>query len=67
MPGVTGDQLYTGSLANTGETLSLRDEMAVLSDQVPYSNGWFSGHAEARVPMVRCLGCAGSRQSIFRR
>ena len=53
VPGVVGDQTYTGSLSNEGETLSLTDDAAVLSDEVPCGSGWFSGHADGRVPMVR--------------
>ena len=53
VPGVVGDQTYTGSLSNDGETLSLTDDTAVLIDEVPCSSGWFSGHADGRVPMIR--------------
>ena len=53
VPGVIGDQTYAGSLSNEGETLSLTDDATVLSDAVPCSSGWFSGHADGRVPMAR--------------
>lgn len=53
VPGVTADQIYTGSLANDGETLMLRDENDTLIDQIDAAGGWFAGHVDARVPMVR--------------
>jgi phosphatidylserine/phosphatidylglycerophosphate/cardiolipin synthase-like enzyme len=53
VPGVAADQTYPGSLSNTGEVISLRDDVAVLVDEVPCGSGWFSGHADGRVPMVR--------------
>lgn len=53
VPGVTADLIYTGPLGNTGEHLTLLDETANLIDEVNSSAGWFSGHNEARVPMVR--------------
>jgi len=53
VPGVTADQVYTGALSNTGENLTLQDEMANIIDTLDNSSGWFSGHNEARVPMLR--------------
>ncbi|MCC6604423.1 MAG: lamin tail domain-containing protein [Anaerolineae bacterium] len=53
VPGVTADQVYTGALSNTGENLVLQDEMANVIDSLDNSSGWFSGHNEARVPMLR--------------
>lgn len=53
VPGVSADLIYTGSLGNDGEYLILRDETAAVIDTVNSSTGWFSGHAEGRVPMVR--------------
>lgn len=53
VPGVTADLIYTGSLGNDGEYLILRDNTAVVIDAVDSSGGWFSGHNEGRVPMVR--------------
>lgn len=53
VPGVAADQLYTGSLSNTGENLILRDAASTIIDQVDCSTGWFSGHSDARVPMAR--------------
>lgn len=53
VPGVTADQIYTGTLSNTGENLTLQDELANVIDTLDNSSGWFSGHSEARVPMLR--------------
>jgi len=53
VPGVVADQLYSGNLLDTGETLTLRDDTAGLIDEVPCSSGWFAGHAAGRVPMER--------------
>lgn len=53
VPGVTADLLYTGALGNGGEDLVLRDDASAVVDRVDSSAGWFSGHADGRVPMVR--------------
>ena len=53
VPSVAADLIYTGSLGNDGENLILRDETATVIDAVDSSSGWFSGHNEGRVPMVR--------------
>ena len=53
VPGVGADQFYTGALTNDGEDLILRNDTSVIIDQVNNSGGWFAGHVEGRVPMVR--------------
>ncbi|MCB8980604.1 MAG: lamin tail domain-containing protein [Ardenticatenaceae bacterium] len=53
VPGVTADLIYSGSLGNDGEYLILKDGASVVIDAVDSSGGWFSGHNEGRVPMVR--------------
>ncbi len=53
VPGVPADLTYTGALGNDGEDLVLRDSAANVVDRVNCSAGWFAGHNEARVPMVR--------------
>jgi len=53
VPGVPADQIYTGELENMGEDLVLRDATSTVVDRVDSSAGWFAGHADARVPMVR--------------
>lgn len=63
VPGVTADQIYTGALSNTGENLTLRDEMANVIDALDNSSGWFSGHNEARVPMLRLDAAMSANQA----
>ena len=53
VPDVAADQIYTGALGNEGEDLVLRDDSSALIDQVNCSSGWFAGHNDAKVPMVR--------------
>jgi phosphatidylserine/phosphatidylglycerophosphate/cardiolipin synthase-like enzyme len=53
VPSVAADLIYTGALGNGGEQLVLRDDTSALIDEVDSSSGWFSGQAEARVPMLR--------------
>ena len=53
VPSVTADLIYTGGMGNDGEYLVLRDDTAAVIDEVNSSSGWFSGQAEARVPMLR--------------
>ena len=53
VPGVVADQVYSGALGNDGENLILRDNTSTTIDQVDCSSGWFAGHNDARVPMVR--------------
>lgn len=53
VPGVPNDETYSGGMSNTGESLTLRDASSNIIDQVDCSAGWFAGHNEGRVPMVR--------------
>ena len=53
VPGVAADQVYSGGLANEGEDLVLRDDASAVVDRVDCSGGWFAGHGDGRVPMVR--------------
>jgi len=53
VPGVDADQIYSGALSNDGEDLVLRDDALGVIDQVNCSSGWFAGHSDGRVPMVR--------------
>ena len=53
VPSVTADLIYTGGLGNDGEYLILSDNTAVVIDALDSSGGWFSGHSDGRVPMVR--------------
>lgn len=53
VPGVPADVIYSGGLGNDGEALLLQDSSSVVVDRVDCSAGWFSGHSDGRVPMVR--------------
>jgi len=53
VPGVPADLTYSGALGNEGEDLILRGGGSGVIDRVDCSKGWFAGHSEARVPMVR--------------
>ncbi len=63
VPGVVADQLYTGALGNDGENLILRDDTSTVIDQVNCSVGWFSGHTDGRVPMMRISTTADGNQA----
>jgi hypothetical protein len=57
---ITADQIYTGSLSNAGETLSLLDPNGVLVDAAGPSDGaWPAGEAEIRASMERRSTIAG--------
>jgi phosphatidylserine/phosphatidylglycerophosphate/cardiolipin synthase-like enzyme len=53
VPSVAADQVYGGGLGNDGEDLTLQDSSSNVIDRIDCSPGWFAGHADARVPMVR--------------
>jgi phosphatidylserine/phosphatidylglycerophosphate/cardiolipin synthase-like enzyme len=53
VPGVPADLIYTGALGDNGEDLLLRDAGSNLIDRVNSSAGWFAGHKDGRVPMLR--------------
>ena len=53
VPGVAADQTYSGGLHNDGEQLFLRDASSTLIDEVDCTGGWYAGHNDAKVPMVR--------------
>ena len=40
---IEADQIYSGALGNSGETLQLKDETAQMIDEVDCSEGWFAG------------------------
>jgi phosphatidylserine/phosphatidylglycerophosphate/cardiolipin synthase-like enzyme len=52
LPTLAADQLYTGSLSDAGEILTLSDGTRTI-DRVDCAAGWYAGHGEGRVPMVR--------------
>ena len=47
------DQIYQGSLGNSGEDLELRDGNGNLIDMVSCSSGWLAGSAEKKASMER--------------
>lgn len=53
LPAIIADATYTGALEDAGEDLRLLDASTALIDQVDASTGWFAGHSDARVPMMR--------------
>jgi hypothetical protein len=63
VPGVPADLIYTGALENGGEDLVLRDDTSTVIDRVDCISGWFAGHNEGRVPMVRVDTSADGSQA----
>lgn len=53
VPGIAADQIYTGALKNSGETLQLYDVESSLIDTVDCSSGWFAGDNMAKQTMER--------------
>ena len=53
VPEVKADQIYTGSLSNSGEKLRLIDEKEKEVDVVDCSEGWFAGNKENKQTMER--------------
>ena len=47
------NQIYIGSLADTGEALELYDQFGNLVDKVNCSNRWFAGDKDSRTSMER--------------
>lgn len=43
VPGIAADQIYTGSLGNTGEWLKLYDKKNDLIDEINNTDGWLGG------------------------
>jgi len=53
VPNIPADQIYTGALGNTGETLGLYDNFGNLIDSVNCSSGWFAGDNSTKQTMER--------------
>ncbi len=51
--GAVADQIYTGSLKNTGENLKLYDASGNAVDQINSSSGWFAGNNETKQTMSK--------------
>jgi len=53
LPDITADQIYQGSLENSGENLGLYDNLGNLIDSVDCSFGWFTGNNKTKQTMER--------------
>ena len=53
VPDITADQIYSGSLGNTGENLELRDAENNLIDSVNSSGEWFAGDNTTKQTMEK--------------
>ncbi|MCX6759009.1 MAG: lamin tail domain-containing protein [Candidatus Nealsonbacteria bacterium] len=53
VPNVPADQIYTGALGNSGETLELYDNFGNLIDRVDDSSGWSAGDNSTKQIMER--------------
>jgi len=63
VPGVTADVIYTGALEDGGEDLFLFDGASGEVDRLSCAaSGWFAGHRDGRVPMVRIDAAAPGDQ-----
>jgi hypothetical protein len=61
IPNITADQIYTGSLSNSGEVMSLYDAAGNLIDQAnPAAGAWPAGAASSRSSMERHGGGWGT-------
>jgi len=56
---ISADQIYTGALSDSGETLELRDSAGNLQDKTSNTGGWYAGNKTGRFSMER----ADSKQS----
>lgn len=53
VPNITADQIYKGSLSNSGEALKLSDSAGNLIDEVDASSGWLFGDNTTKQTMER--------------
>ncbi len=53
VPETAADQIYTGSLGNTGEDLVLKNSQAEIIDSARFSSGWPAGDNEKKLTMER--------------
>ena len=53
VPNILADQIYTGALKNTGETLELYDSTDNLIDSVERSSSWLAGNNSTKQTMER--------------
>lgn len=50
---IAANQIYTGALKNSGESLELYNNLGILIDSVDCSSGWFAGDNSAKQTMER--------------
>jgi phosphatidylserine/phosphatidylglycerophosphate/cardiolipin synthase-like enzyme len=50
VPGITADQIYTGALSNTGESIEIMNSSSLVSDTV---SRWYAGDVTSRATMER--------------
>ncbi len=53
LPGMKADEIYSGSLSNSGEHLQLKDNVGILVDDVDASSGWPAGDNVSKQTMQR--------------
>jgi hypothetical protein len=53
LPGIIADQIFSGSLGNSGEHLILKDNLGVVVDEVDNSSGWSGGDNISKQTMQR--------------
>ncbi len=53
IPGIIANQIYTGSLIDSGENLELKDSSGLLIDSVHSEGSWFGGDKASRSSMER--------------
>lgn len=54
VPGVAADQIYTGTMGNTGEEFELRDGAGILIDSTP-TGAWAGGDNSSKKPLERLV------------
>ncbi len=50
---IVADQIYTGNLSNSGESLTLKTGAGQEIDEVPCASGWFAGSSTSKATMER--------------
>lgn len=48
VPNILADQIYTGAMGNTGETLELYNNFGNLIDSIDYDSGWLAGDNDTK-------------------
>ncbi len=53
LPGISANQIYSGSLSNSGEHLQLKDNLGVIIDEIDASTSWPAGDNVSKQTMQR--------------